>query len=69
MKPDTFTFRRLAKFCDDYRQQKGLLPTLADLEAGGFEKKLVASAVKEGWVEELYVTLTNGSVMKGFKKA
>lgn len=66
-KIDQFTLRRLGRFIDGFRQKTGQLPTLKDLAADGFDEALVDSAIKDGRLEQLYVTLTNGSVVKGFK--
>ena len=63
---DSFTQRRLIKFVETHRAREGALPTLLDFEAAGFTKELVNQAVRKKLLEELYVTLTNGSVMKGF---
>ncbi len=68
MKLDPFTFRRLARFAQAFRDSKAQLPTLNDFEAEGFEKSVVARAVKEGFLVELYVNLTSGAVVKGYKK-
>ena len=64
---DIFTLKRLQRRVRDFREEKGQLPTLQDLEAEGFDKGLVAQAVKKKLIEELYVTLTNGVIMKGYK--
>jgi hypothetical protein len=64
---DPFTRRRLEKFIEDFRAQRGQLPTLRDLDAGGFPEATVDRALKAGAIERFYVTLTNGSVVKGYK--
>jgi hypothetical protein len=64
---DAFTLQRLKKFVIEHRASSGTLPTLADLERAGFPKTLVDAAKKKKLIEELYVTLTNGSIVKGFK--
>ena len=66
-KIDPFTARRLQKCVDDHRARSGQLPTLQDLLAAGFDGDLVDRALKDGLLEQLYVTLTNGSIVKGFK--
>ncbi len=66
-KSDTFTLRRLVKFACDFRERKGQYATLRDMEDNGFAKEVVDHAVKEKLVEELYVTLTTGAVVKGYK--
>jgi hypothetical protein len=64
---DPFTQRRLLKFISDFRSREGELPTLRDLEQYGFSKDAVDSAIKQRLIEMLYVTMTNGSIVKGFK--
>ncbi len=64
---DPFTERRLVRFAKDFRTEKAQLPTLRDLEATGFSKRQIDSAVKKGALVELYVTLTTGAVVKGYK--
>jgi hypothetical protein len=66
-KLDSFTARRLKKFIDEFRHSKAQLPTLKDLESGGFGKEMIDRATREHVVESLYVTLTNGTIVKGFK--
>jgi hypothetical protein len=66
-KLDLFTERRILKFIGDHRAKEGSLPTLKDLDAAGFGKEIVEAAVKQGLIEMFYVTLTNGSVVKGYK--
>jgi len=63
---DLFTERRILKFIGDHRAKEGSLPTLKDLENAGFGKEVVDAAIKQGLIEMFYVTLTNGSVVKGF---
>jgi hypothetical protein len=64
---DTFTLQRIRKFVLDFRVRSGQLPTLSDIEKAGFPKTAVELAKKKKLIEELYVTLTNGSIVKGFK--
>lgn len=66
-KLDPFTRRRLVKFVDNFRQNRGQLPVLSDCEAGGFDKVTVDQAVKEKVIGEFYVTLTSGAIVKGYK--
>ncbi len=66
-KLDPFTSRRIVKFIGDHRAKEGSLPTLRDLESAGFGKEVVDAAIKQELIEMFYVTLTNGSVVKGFK--
>lgn len=64
---DTFTRRRLLKFIEDFRTRTGQLPTLRDLEAGRFTKPQIDEAIKTRTIELFYVTLTNGTIVKGYK--
>jgi hypothetical protein len=66
-KLDPFTRKRITRFVEDHRAKSGQLPTFADFEKAGFEKSLVKEAERAKLIEELYVTLTNGTVVKGFK--
>lgn len=67
MSIDLFTRKRLVRFVEDYRLKSGQLPTFADLEKAGFDRAMVKEAERLKIVEEFYVTLTNGTVVKGFK--
>lgn len=64
---DPFTTRRIIKFIEDHRARSGQLPTLKNFEENGFARELVENAVKEDLIEQFYVTLTNGTVVKGYK--
>jgi hypothetical protein len=64
---DPFTTRRLTKFIEDFRKCSGVLPTLQDFERAEFARDLIELAVKQGLIEQFYVTLTSGTVVKGFK--
>lgn len=64
---DPFTERRLTRFVEAFRAEKAELPTLKDLETAGFTKRQVELALKRKRVVELYVTLTTGAVVKGYK--
>lgn len=64
---DPFTRRRLVRFIEDFRTRSGQLPTLNDLEGNGFDGERIKEALKEKVIEEFYVTLTNGTIMKGYK--
>jgi len=64
---DPFTSRRLTRFIEDFRQSSGILPTLQDFEKAGIARELVEQAVKLQLIEQFYVTLTSGTVVKGFK--
>jgi len=66
-KLDPFTRRRLEKFVLGFRENQGQLPTLNDCEAAGFDKPTIDQAVKEKCLGEFYVTLTNGTIVKGYK--
>lgn len=64
---DVFTRRRLLRFIEDFRKNQGQLPTLNDLEKNGFDDARVKQGIKEKLIEEFYVTLTNGTIVKGYK--
>jgi hypothetical protein len=64
---DLFTQKRLVRFVEDHRSKSGQLPTFGDLENAGFARELVKEALRVKVLEEFYVTLTNGTVVKGFK--
>jgi hypothetical protein len=64
---DLFTRRRLEKFVSEHRGQNGELPTLRDLADHGFGEETVKIAIKTNLIEEFYVTLTNGVIVKGYK--
>lgn len=64
---DLFTRRRLVRFIEDFRARSGQLPTLSDLEGNGFDNERVKIALKEKVIEEFYVTLTSGTIVKGYK--
>ena len=66
---DAFSLRRLEKVVAGHRARTGELPTFRDLEAAGFAPELLKRAVRDGHLTELFVTLSNGSVVKGFKFA
>lgn len=64
---DTFTRKRLEKFVADFRERSGVLPTLADLANAGFDRAKIDDAIHDRILVEFYVTLTNGTVVKGYK--
>ena len=64
---DPFTQRRLRKVIEDFRAKSGQLPTHANLIENGFDHDAIKAALKGGVIEEFYVTLTNGTVVKGYK--
>ena len=57
----------MVRFAEDFRNRQGQLATLADFEKNGFPKIWVETAVKKKLLAELYVTLTTGAVVKGYK--
>ena len=59
--------KRLQKYVREFRDREARLASAGDLDAAGFDASVVASAVKEGLIDELYSTLTTGAVVKGFK--
>lgn len=63
---DPFT-QRLLKFIEDFRARSGVLPTLQDLGQAGFDRDCVEQAVRQQLIEQFYVTLTSGTVVKGYK--
>jgi hypothetical protein len=64
---DPFTQRRLTQFVEQFRVRTGQLPSLQDFESAGIAREQVERAVKAKVLEQFYVTLTNGTVVKGFK--
>jgi hypothetical protein len=66
-KLDPFTQRRIRKFVENFRSTQGQLPTLRHFQEAGFSKEIVDLAVTDRVLEEFYVTLTNGAVVKGYK--
>lgn len=66
-KVDPFTQRRLTQFIETYRRDSGQLPTLQAFEKAGFARELVDRAERDGVIEKFYVTLTNGTIVKGYK--
>ena len=67
MKLDPFTSRRIIRLINEFREKNGQLPSLQDFEASGIAKEMVESAVSDKIIEKFYVTLTNGTIIKGFK--
>ena len=65
-KLDPFTRRRLVAFIESFRQG-GQLPTLKDFEAAGIDRATVDAAVRDNAISQFYVTLTNGTIVKGYK--
>ena len=64
---DAFTGKRLIRFIEDFRAKTGQLPIFKDFEEAGFSKEVVKEATRANLIESFYVTLTNGTVVKGFK--
>ncbi len=64
---DPFTERRLVRFVEEHRRKSGVLPTLQDFEASGFPRTQIDQAVRQKVLEQLYVTLTSGTIVKGYK--
>jgi len=67
MRLDPFTQKRLTRFIEEFRAKSGVLPTLQDLESAGFDRALVDAAVRQKVIEKFYVTLTSGTIVKGYK--
>lgn len=64
---DSFTKNRIKKSISEHRKKHAQLPTLKDLERYGFSKKEIEIGIKEKWLEQLYVNLTTGAVVKVFR--
>jgi len=64
---DAFTKKRLTRFVESHRQSSGQLPTLKDFDDHGFDRELIKEALKEKILSEFYVTLTSGTILKGYK--
>ena len=67
MSLDQITKRRILNFIRGFKTKTGELPTFRDLEEGRFGEDIVKQAVKDGLIEELFVTLTSGTIVKGFR--
>lgn len=67
MSLDPFSRKRLLRAIEDHRSKTGQLPTFEDLERSGFSREVVKEAVRLKLIAEFYVTLTNGTIVKGFK--
>ncbi len=65
---DPFTEKRLLKFLSDHRAKTGQLPTLKDFDLAGFSGDAIKDAIKRRVIEEFYVTLTSGTIVKGYKQ-
>ena len=64
---DLFSLKRLQKLVAEHRGKTGQLATFKDLQAAGFSNEDVSEAIKKDLIEEFYVTLTNGTIVKAFK--
>ena len=65
-KIDPFTIRRLIKFVEDHRHSTGQLPTLQDFERAGIARETVDQAVRQKILDQQYINLTNGPMVKGY---
>lgn len=63
---DPFSRKRLKNFVTDFRSRSGVLPTLEDLAKAGFPKSKVDDAIKDKIISEFYITLTSGTIVKGY---
>jgi hypothetical protein len=66
-KLDPFTKKRLIRFVENFRFQSGQIPTLRDFDAAGFGQDQVELGIKDGFLEQYYVTLSNGTIVKAYK--
>jgi acyl CoA:acetate/3-ketoacid CoA transferase alpha subunit len=64
---DAFTAKRITRFIEKFRDSSGVLPTLEEFEKNGFPKDLIEKAVQKDVIELFYVTLTSGTIVKGYK--
>ncbi|OFZ19093.1 MAG: hypothetical protein A2X94_10105 [Bdellovibrionales bacterium GWB1_55_8] len=64
---DPFSAKRLARVIQDHQARSGQLPTYQDLAAAGFSREHVKEAIRQKLIEEFFVTLTNGTIVKGFR--
>jgi hypothetical protein len=64
---DTFTQKRLIRFVEKFRLETGQLPVLNDFAKEGFDKACVQKAESLQLIEQFYITLTDGSIRKGYK--
>jgi hypothetical protein len=63
---DPFTERRVRRFIEEFRVKTGQLPTLRDFQESGITEDVVKGAIKAKLIEERYVTLTSGTIVKGY---
>lgn len=64
---DTFTSKRITRFVEEFRARSGQLPTLQDFEKSQIPRSTVDQAVREEILEQAYVNLTNGPMVKGYR--
>ena len=64
---DPFSLKRLKKFVEEFRARTGQYATQRDLESANFDGETLKAALKKKVVQELYVTMTSGAVVKVFK--
>lgn len=64
---DAMTRARIIRFVRTFRETQGQLPTLRNLEDEGFSSETIKLALKMKAIEEFYVTLTTGAIVKGYK--
>ena len=64
---DLFTQKRLLKWIERFRAETGELPTLTEFAKVGFDKSSVEKAERLELIEQFYITLTDGSIRKGYK--
>ena len=57
----------MIQFVKKFRSETGQLPTLKDLKNSGFSNDEIALGIKEEVIEQFYVTLISGSIVKAFK--
>ena len=66
-KIDSFTSRRISRFVEEHRKRSGQLPTLQDFEKSQIPPTTVDQAVREGLLEQAYINLTSGPMVKGYR--
>lgn len=66
-KIDPFTAKRITVIVERIRSKSGQLPTIKDFEAEGIDRKTIDRAVLENILDQFYVTLTNGTLVKTYK--
>lgn len=66
---DPFSVKRLRKFVEDFRNQTGQYATLKDITQAQFDEATLKEALKKKAITQLYVTMTSGAVVKGYKSS